>query len=83
MELISPKFLQTCQSKRAKILKELFEEEDIFSVVMKKNDISFEEACQWIADEVFDIDLPIASESEVQMMKLAAKEMVAKIKKDI
>lgn len=80
MHLISPKFLQTCQSKKAKILKSLFQDEDIFSIIMRQKDISFEEACAWIAKDVFNTELPIASESEVQMMRLAAKEMVNQMK---
>ena len=75
MTLISPKFLQMCQLKKAKILKALFEDDDIFSIVMAQKEISFEECCNWIADEVFDIDLPQASQSEVQIIRLAAKEM--------
>lgn len=47
---------------------------------MRQKDISFEEACAWIAEDVFDIDMPLASESEVQMMRLAAKEMVNQMK---
>lgn len=83
MDLISPKFLQTCQNKRAAVLKELFQDEDVFKVVMDKKKMSFTEACEWIATEVFCIDLPLASPSEVEIMKLAAKEMVTKLKKDI
>lgn len=80
MNLISPKFLQTCQGKKSRILNCLFEDDDIFSVIMAQKGISFEEACEWIADEVFNIELPLASESEVQMMRLAAKEMVKQLK---
>jgi len=80
MNLISPKFLQTCQMKKAKILKCLFEDDDIFSVIMVQKEISFEEACAWIAEDVFDIDVPFATESEVQILRLAAKEMVRKTK---
>ena len=69
-----------CQSKKAKILKALFEDDDIFSVVMAQKGISFEECCSWIAEDVFNIDLPEASESEIQIMRLAAKEMVQQMK---
>ncbi len=79
MTLVSPKFLQMCQSRKTKILKALFEDDDIFSIVMAQKGISFEECCDWIADDVFDIDLPEASKSEVQIIRLAAKEMALEI----
>lgn len=49
---------------------------------MAQKGISFQEACEWIAEDVFDINIPLASDSEVQMMKLAAKEMVQDLKDD-
>lgn len=69
-----------CQAKKAKILKALFEDDDIFSVVMAQKGISFEDCCAWIAEDVFDISLPEASESEIQIMRLAAKEMVQQMR---
>ncbi len=80
MSLISPKFIQTCENKKSRILTELFVDDDIFSVIMDKKKISFQKACEWIAQEVFNMDVPLASAAEVQMMKLAAKEMVNELK---
>lgn len=80
MTLVSPKFLQVCQMKKAKILKSLFEDDDIFSIVMAQKGISFEDCCAWIAEDVFDIKLPEASESEMQIMRLAAKEMIQQMR---
>lgn len=82
MNLISPKFLQMCQAKKAKILKCLFEKEDVFAVVMEKNKMNFEEACEWIANDALYIDLPYANDSEIQMMQMCAKEMIKKLKEN-
>lgn len=76
MKLISPKFLQICEGKKAKILKVLFEDEDIFKVVMSIRGLNFVDACEWIADEIFDMEIPEATEAEKKLMKLAAKEMM-------
>ncbi len=80
MTLVSPKFLQSCQVRKSKILKALFEENDIFSLVMFQKGLTFTEACEWIANYVFDIELPEASEVEIQMMRIAAKEMNEEMK---
>lgn len=80
MKLVSPRFLQTCQSKKAKILKYLFEDDDIFAVIMEQKKFTFLEACEWIADYVFETELPLANDSEIKMMQLAAKEMVKELK---
>lgn len=82
MQLISPKFLQSCDLKRAKILQILFKDDDVFRIVMEKKDINFEDACYWIAEEVFGIDPPLASPSEIEIMKLAAREFVDQNKKN-
>lgn len=49
---------------------------------MREKKMDFEEACAWIADDVFEIDLPQASDSEIQIMQLAAREMVKQHKSE-
>lgn len=83
MNLISPKFLQTCQNKRKQILTKLFVNHDIFGIVMVQKGFSFEEACQWVAEEVFDMEVPLASESEIQMIRLASKKILDEMKENL
>lgn len=49
---------------------------------MNQKGLSFQEACEWIAEEIFDMEIPEASEAEKRLMKLAAKEMVGEIRND-
>lgn len=76
MKLISPNFLQKINTEnfRETILTSLFIDEDIVSIVMKKNKMNFEQACEYISMLIYDKQAPEASESEKAIMKTAAKE---------
>ena len=47
---------------------------------MNQKGMTFQEACEWIAEEIFDMEIPEASEGEKRLMRVAAKEFIQEMK---
>jgi aspartyl/asparaginyl-tRNA synthetase len=84
MKLISPAFLEETSANiwcRERVLLSLFEDKDIFSIVMKIKNITFDEACELISKICYEKEAPEATESEKIIMQRVAKEFVDEWKK--
>jgi hypothetical protein len=84
MKLISPEFLRkitTSDNIKERILWNLHQDQDSIEIVMNKKGMNFEDACDWISMNFCTGTIsPEASEHEMKVMKLAAKEFIQQMK---